>query len=95
MFKRDGALRTLGIFKAKRHIKYSRLVCGFQHQGSEGKSFLKGVFDVERATNLKVLQFVLDMRCMASLITHGSGALGEDTPRPFNAWALKLGCNQA
>jgi len=39
--------------------------------------------DVKRATDLKVLQPVIDIRHMGSLITHKNRALGESPPRPL------------
>ena len=39
--------------------------------------------DAERASDLKILQLVMDIRSRVSLTTHGSGALGEVPPSPF------------
>jgi len=90
MFSRGGALSTLSIFKTKGNIKYSRLVfMDFNTKDFRGNPYQEGVFDAEQATNLKILQPVTGTRRWASLITHRSGALGEDPLRPFHDWGLK------
>ena len=53
------------------------------------------MFDVERATDLKVLQPSMGTKHKASQISHGSGALGENTPRPFHDWGLEGVSNKA
>jgi len=47
------------------------------------------VFDAEQAINLKIFQPLMRLRHGASVVTHESGARGEDPPRPFHTWGLK------
>ena len=46
----------------RKYQVYKVDVNGFQHQGFEGKSFLKGVFDVKQATYVKILQSIMGSR---------------------------------
>ena len=63
MFKRDGALSILGIFKPKENIKYSRLILmDFNNKDLRANISQKGVFNVEQATDLKILQSVMGTR---------------------------------
>jgi len=96
MFKRGSALSTLGIFKPKVNVKYSRLVfMDFNIQDLRPNPSQEGVFDEEQATNLKFFQSIMSIRRMVALITHGSGVLGEDPLGPLHAWDLKRGSNEA
>ena len=85
--KRDGALSTFGIFKFKEDIKYSRLILmDFNNKDLRTNSSQKVVFDVELATNLKILQLLMSLRDGASLITHENRGLRKDSLSFFHTW---------
>jgi len=85
MFKRGGALSTLGIFKLKVNVKYSRLVLmDFNIKDLRKNPSQEGLFDAKQATDLKILELIMSSRRWTLLITRGSGALREDPLKPFH-----------
>ena len=63
MFKRDGALSTLGIFKHKGVIKYLNLILmDLNNKDLRENPCHEGVFDAERGINPKILKLLMDSR---------------------------------